>query len=194
MFLSWVTVFLRENEVGSKIAPWLERGQTVLDLGAGTGFISRWLLDRVGVDPTLTDVVDYHNRARGLPFIRLEDPYRVPVADRSFDAVIMLFVLHHVARREDQERLLDEAIRIARNRVVIMEDTPGGRLDRLLNTGWDWLLNQRHRVSTPFTFRSSEEWTRGFKERDLAIVHAGTFRPMWPTLKTYPQSLFVLDR
>src|SRR5207245_9944815 len=74
-----LTMFLRENEVGSKVAPHLERGWTMLDLGAGTGYISRWLKDRTGVRPTLTDVVAYHNRERSLPFITLSDPFSVPV-------------------------------------------------------------------------------------------------------------------
>src|SRR5437867_912234 len=64
-------MFLRENEIGSKVAPWLEPGQTLLDLGAGTGFISRWLRDHTGVRPTLTDVVSYRNRERSLEFVRL---------------------------------------------------------------------------------------------------------------------------
>src|ERR671937_2750979 len=118
-------MFLRENEVGRHVGPWLEPGQTLLDLGAGTGYISRWLRDRVGVRPTLTDVVSYGNRERSLPFIELEEPFSVPVRDGSFDVVMLLFVLHHVERWEDQERLLDEAVRIALRRIVIMEDTPG---------------------------------------------------------------------
>ena len=187
-------MFLRENEIGSKVAPWLEPGQTVLDLGAGTGFISRWLRDHTGVHPTLTDVVSYRNRERSLEFIRLDDPFHVPVPDASFDVVMLLFVFHHVACPEDQERLLDEAVRIARSRIVVLEDTPETRLDLLFNKGWDWLLNQRHRVPTPFTFRRTEEWVRLFKERNLSILHVDTYRPKWPTLMTYPHSAFVLDR
>src|SRR5919204_4714652 len=110
-------MFLRENEVGTKIAPYLERGQTVLDLGAGTGYISRWLRDRIGIQPTLTDVVAYDNRDTSIPFFHLTDPFSVPVQDGAFDAVMLLFVFHHVDRFADQERLLDEAIRVARSRV-----------------------------------------------------------------------------
>jgi ubiquinone/menaquinone biosynthesis C-methylase UbiE len=187
-------MFLRENEVGTKIAPFLERGQTLLDLGAGTGYISRWLRERVGVQPTLTDVVAYHNRERSIPFFHLEDPLSVPVPDRSYDAVMLLFVFHHVDSFDDQERLLDEAIRVTRSRLIVLEDTPEGAIDLLFNKAWDWLLNRRHGVATPFTFRPAHEWIRLFKERDLSVVHAETYRPMWPTLKTYPHSLFVLDR
>lgn len=187
-------MFLRENEVGTRVAPHLERGWSMLDLGAGTGYISRWLADRTGVRPTLTDVVSYHNRERGLPFIELDDPFQVPVADGSFDAVMLLFVFHHVDRFEDQERLLDEAVRIAKRRLVILEDTPHSTVDLAFNKAWDWILNRRHRVPCPFTFRAASAWLDLFKARDLSIVHADTYRPTWPTLKTYPQTLFVLDR
>ncbi|MEX0991814.1 MAG: class I SAM-dependent methyltransferase [Actinomycetota bacterium] len=187
-------MFLRENEEGSKIAPHLEAGQTLLDLGAGTGFMARWLRDRTGVAPTTCDVVEYGNRDRSIPFVLQDDPFRVPVEDSSFDVVLLMFVFHHIESFEDQFRLLDEAIRVARRRVIITEDTPRTRTDRLFNTGWDWLLNWRHGVPTPFTFRGVDEWTQVFKERDLSLTAVETYRPMWPTLKSYPHTLFVLDR
>ena len=187
-------MFLRENEVGSKVAPHLERGETLLDLGAGTGYISRWLHERTGVQPTLTDVVSYHNREKNLPFLTLDDPFSVPVEDESFDVVMLLFVFHHIDRYEDQERLFDEAARIARRRIVIMEDTPETRLDLVLNKGWDWLLNRRHRVPCPFTFRKKSEWVNVFKGHDFDVVHSETYRPIWPTLRSYPHTVFVLDR
>lgn len=187
-------MFLRENEVGGRVAPWLEPGQRVLDLGGGTGFISRWLRDRIGIEPTLMDVVSYGNRDRTLPFVKMEDPLRVPFPDASFDAVMLLFVFHHVATYEEQVLLLEEALRLTRSRLVVLEDTPRTRLDRVMNTAWDWLLNRRHGVPTPFTFRGVDEWTRVFKEHDLSIVGVETYRPKWPTLMTYPHTLFVLDR
>jgi SAM-dependent methyltransferase len=187
-------VFLREDEEGSRIAPWIDAGDSVLDLGAGTGFISRWLRRRTGVRPILADVIPYPNRDRSLPFIHMDDPFHVPVPDGSFDTVLMMFVLHHVADAASQERLVDEALRVCRRRLIVAEDTPATRLDLAFNRAWDWLLNLRHRVPTPFTFRDAAGWTRTFKERDLSILHVETYRPMWPTLKTYPHTLFVLDR
>ena len=187
-------MFLRENEVGNRVAPHLARGSTMLDLGAGTGFISRWLKDRTGVDPTLTDVIAYHNRERSLPFITLDDPFSVPVEDGSFDIVMLLFVFHHIDAHDDQERLLDEAVRIAKQRIVVLEDTPETRLDLAFNKAWDWALNRRHRVPCPFTFRRAGDWLDLFKGRDLSIAHVETYRPTWPTIRTYPHTLFVLDR
>src|SRR5438270_14047569 len=177
-------MFLRENEVGMKVAPHVARGETLLDLGAGTGYISRWLKDRTGVQPTLTDVVSYRNREKDLPFLELRDPFTVPVGDGSYDVVMLLFVFHHVDRRKDQERLLDEAVRIAKRRVVVIEDTPETRVDLAFNKAWDWVLNRRHRVPCPFTFRRADEWLELFKARSLSIAHVETYRPAWPTLET----------
>ena len=187
-------MFLRENEEGRRIAPHLSRGQCLLDLGAGTGFMARWLKQAAGVEPTLCDLVDYHNRDRSLPFILQTDPARVPVPDGSFDVVLLMFVFHHIERWADQEALLDEAVRIARHRIVIAEDTPGSRVDRAFNVAWDWLLNWRHGVPKPFTFRAVDGWMELFTTRDLSVAHAETYRPVWPTLATYPHTLFVLDR
>jgi len=186
-------VSLRDREIGSRVLPHLERGWEVLDLGSGTGRLSRWLRDRAGTRPTLADVVEFGNRVEGLPYVKLEDPLTTPFADGSFDAVLMLFVLHHVPRWEDQEALVAEAARVSRNRLILVEDTPRSRGDRLLNTAWDWALNLRHGVPRPFSFRTVEGWRGVFRRAGLVERASETYRPMWPTLGTYRHTLFVLE-
>lgn len=187
-------MFLRENEVGRRLAPHLQAETDLLDLGSGTGRISRWLASRVGVRPTLADVVEFGNRVGPFPYVRLDDPLVLPFEDRSFHSVMMLFVLHHIERWEDQERLIAEASRVARHRLVVMEDTPRSRLDRGFNVGWDWVLNLRHGVPKPFTFRTAAGWTQLFRRAGLTVGHLETYRARWPTLMTYHHTLFVLDR
>lgn len=184
-------MFLRENEIGGKVARFLEPGWTLLDVGSGTGLISAYLRDRARVEPTLTDLVFYDRT--GLPRIEMSSPTSIPVEDASFDAVMLLFVFHHMERWEDQEALLDEVARVARRRILIIEDTPQSRVDRLFNTAWDWVLNLRHGVPTPFTFRSADEWQRLFTERGLEVVGRDTYRARWPTLMTYRHTMFALD-
>jgi ubiquinone/menaquinone biosynthesis C-methylase UbiE len=185
-------MFLRENEIGDRIAPHLRAGDTLLDIGSGTGLISRWLAAETGARPTTADLVDYGNRVAGLPFIAMDDPVRVPAGDDSFDVVMMLFVLHHMDRWEDQEKLLREAARVARRSVVLIEDTPTSRVDRVFNVAWDWVLNLRHGVPKPFTFRTVEGWRQVFARRGLTVRVADTYRARWPTLMTYHHTLFVL--
>jgi len=186
-------MFLRESEIGGKLAPHLEPGMDVLDLGSGTGRMSRWLAARAGVRPTLADITEFDNRVLGLPYVRLEDPLSLPFPDRAFDAVIMLFVLHHIERWEDQERMVAEAARVARDRLLVIEDTPTSRLDRGFNIAWDWVLNLRHGVPKPFTFRTVEGWRDVFARAGLAVRKTDTYRARWPTLMTYHHTLFVLE-
>jgi SAM-dependent methyltransferase len=187
-------MLLREKEIGGKLAPHLEADMEVLDLGAGTGRISRWLAARVGVRPTLADVTEFDNRTLRFPYVRLEDPLSLPFPDRSFDAVLLLFVLHHIPRWADQERLVGEAARVARRRMLLIEDTPASRSERILNLGWDWVLNLRHGVPKPFTFRTVEGWREVFGRQGLRVHLADTYRAKWPTLMTYHHTLFVIER
>jgi ubiquinone/menaquinone biosynthesis C-methylase UbiE len=186
-------VFLRENEIGERIAPWVEPGMRLLDLGSGTGRIADWLARRRGIQPTMADLVEYPNRTRAYPFLKLDDPVKLPADDDAFDAVMLLFVLHHMPAWDDQERLVEEVARVASRRVILIEDTPLSRIDRAFNVAWDWVLNRRHGVPTPFTFRDVAGWRAVFGRAGLAVRHAETYRPLWPTLGTYRHTLFVLD-
>lgn len=186
-------MFLRENEVGRRVARHLMPGWRVLDYGSGTGLVSRWLSDRRGIQPVLADLVEYRNRRQDLPFIKLDDPFHVPAPDRAYDAVLLLFALHHNPY-EAQGKVLAEAARLAGRRLIVIEDTPFNRVDHAFNVFWDTMLNLRHGVPTPLAFRGVEEWSTMFMEHDLQTVRIESYRPKWPTLMTYHHTLFVLER
>jgi SAM-dependent methyltransferase len=186
-------VFLRENEIGGKVAPWVAPGSSLLDVGSGTGRIARWLARERDVRPTMADLVEFGNRVDDFPFLRMEDPVSIPAGDDAFDTVMMLFVLHHMPDWDDQVRLVREAARVARGRLVIIEDTPLSRVDRAFNTFWDRVLNLRHGVPTPFTFRDVAGWGKVWADVGLPVRASVTYRALWPTLGTYHHTLFVLD-
>jgi hypothetical protein len=185
-------VFLRDHEIGSRVARFLSPGQRVLDYGAGTGLISGWLAAQVGIVPTLADLVDYRNRLRDFAFLKMEEPFQVPAGDGAFEVVMLLFVLHHNPY-EIQSKVLSEAARLASRRLIVLEDTPSSRLELMFNKIWDKVLNIRHRIPTPFTFRSVPEWLPVFMEHGLETAHMESYRPKWPTLGTYHHTLFVLE-
>jgi len=185
-------MFLRDNEIGARVARHIRPGDRVLDYGAGTGLISRWLAHRAHAKPTLADLVDYSNRRDGFPFLHMEDPFHVPAEDGAFDVVLLLFALHHNPY-DAQADVLREGKRLSSSRMVIIEDTPMSRREWAMNAAWDRMLNLRHGVPTPLTFRRVPDWLTMFKEHGLRATAVESYRPMWPTLKTYHHTLFVVE-
>lgn len=96
----------------------------LLDIGTGTGRVLELLAPRVrqalGVDASKSMLALARARLAEGGFahvaVRLADMYRLPLADRSFDIVVLQMVLHHA---EDPDGAVREAIRVL---------APGGHL------------------------------------------------------------------
>src|SRR5271156_4102617 len=96
----------------------------LLDIGTGTGRVLELLAPRVkqalGVDASKAMLALARARLSGPEFahcaVRLADMYRLPLADRAFDTVVLQMVLHYA---EDPAGVVAEAVRVLR---------PGGRL------------------------------------------------------------------
>lgn len=82
------------------------KGEHVLDVGCGTGWLTRWAADRVGptgsawgIDPA-PDMIRYAMQTAGCmhcgAHFKLAAVEALPFADESFDAVVMSLVLHHL--------------------------------------------------------------------------------------------------
>ena len=89
----------------------------LLDIGTGTGRVVELLAPRVrqalGVDASKAMLALARARLSGPGFahcaVRLADMYRLPLADRSFDTVVLQMVLHHA---EDPIGVVREATRV----------------------------------------------------------------------------------
>ena len=96
----------------------------LLDIGTGTGRVLELLAPRVrqalGVDASKAMLALARSRLSGPDFahcaVRLADMYRLPLAEGSFDVVVLQMVLHHA---EDPAGAVQEATRVL---------APGGRL------------------------------------------------------------------
>ncbi|MFF0771598.1 class I SAM-dependent methyltransferase [Nonomuraea wenchangensis] len=97
----------------------------VLDVGGGTGVHAEWLsVD--GYEVELLEPVPRHvKRAARLTGVaaRLGDARRLPVADASQDAVLLLGPLYHLPERADRVRALTEARRALRPGGVVAAAT-----------------------------------------------------------------------
>ena len=78
----------------SLLTPHLGPGASVLDIGCGEGYVLDELQARGVAGVQGVDIVDIR-RNKDYP-CRLYDGQTLPFLDRSFDLVVLSFVLHHV--------------------------------------------------------------------------------------------------
>ncbi len=111
------------------------RGPLVLDVGGSEGALAR-ILVRHGLRVTVLDPSPGPcppPRATGVG-------EAIPVGPGGVDTVLLAFVLHHT---RDPDRVLEEALRVARRRVVILESTYRWRAEGWVLERLDRWLNAR---------------------------------------------------
>ncbi len=101
--------------------------QRILEVGVGTGRIARPLLDR-GFDVTGVDAsagMLAVARRKGLPRLVRGSAYRLPFRDHTFDATLLVHVLHLLDRVPDA---LNEGVRVSRHgvRALVNPGRPRG--------------------------------------------------------------------
>jgi ubiquinone/menaquinone biosynthesis C-methylase UbiE len=125
-----------EKALLSRLWGWLEGGGTLLEVGSGTGYFSRFFsrlgMEILGVDSSLPMLCE---AARlGSPSSILADGHRMPFDDRSFDLVAVVATLAFVA---DPEQVLRETVRVSRRGLLIGALNRASRLGHRLRLATD---------------------------------------------------------
>lgn len=166
------------------IRPYLV-GDSLLDVGAAEGWIGEFARDDLGMEVGLVDVVDLNRSA--LPHW-VYDGRSLPFPDGSFDTVTLLLTLHHCS---DPARVLAEAARVARRRLVVTESVyrtrPGRALLRMMDGGFNG-LRAKGEMPEALRFKTVSQWRELFARQGLACV-----REAWLSRGLHEQRLFVLD-
>jgi SAM-dependent methyltransferase len=169
-------VYSRRTQVLSEmIASSLPEHAQVLDVGCGDGLISA---KAAGLRPDVT-VTGIDVLLRPQTFIEVThfDGQVIPFADKSFDSVVFVDVLHHT---DDPTVLLREAARVARHSIVIKDHTKNGLLAGPTLHFMDWVGNARHGVRIPANYWSRERWKVTFDELGLDVVNWNARVPLYP--------------
>ncbi len=164
-------------------------GSRLLDFGAGEGYVAPALIRLRGGWACSCDVGPFR-RAPG-PYV-VYDGARLPFRDHAFDTTILLLTLHHC---DDAGRVLDEAWRVTRHRLVVTESVVRNRLDRFWLDLLDGRVNARRHggaMNVPLAFRSPEGWRDLFVSRGLRLVETRALGSWWESLVHHPV-LFALD-
>ena len=175
----------------SLVLPHLRTGTSVLDIGCGAGWVADELTRRGVGEIAAVDVVDVR-RVRTLPFW-LYDGVHLPFPDARFDVAMLNFVLHHVPD-ERKVLLLREALRVARRRVFILEDTPTTPIDRFVSRRHGEAYRRRIASTAPFGFLSRGEWAWLFRGMGIQAESRALGRFCRSVLQPFARAAFVLHK
>ena len=134
-------------------------GDHVLDVGCGTGYLPRLLADRVTSEGQVTGLdaspamIGYsrHHAPANCSYVTAE-AQDIPLPDKSFDAVISSFALHHIAPTA-RAAALQEMFRVLRpgGHLLIAEFRPpeGHPVEHFLNAFFGHAMRTGLRESLP---------------------------------------------
>jgi SAM-dependent methyltransferase len=105
---------------------YVRQGDSILDVGCGTGYLSKYLNEMYAVEPMGVDVKDF--REHPISF-RSFDGTLIPFPERAFDHVVISYALHHA---HDPRTLIQECRRVARRSIIVFEDLPDHLFGRLI--------------------------------------------------------------
>lgn len=157
----------------------IKEGQSVIDIGMGNGLIASIVKKRFKADVIGADVIDYNESDITM---KIFDGKNLPFKDNEFDVAIIIETLHHC---DDPIQILREAKRVAK-KVIILEDVHVSRIHKMIMNFYDFMMNVRHGVNTPFNFRSHKEWMGIFERLGLKVMKTVWYRnnPIYSPMKT----------
>ncbi len=138
------------------IGPFLEKKAKIMDLGCGSGEVSKKLLE-LGYLVTSVDVVN-KVKVEGVKVL-VYDGEKLPFGDKEFDKVLLITVLHHVDKYGE---LLREVARVSKE-IIIVEDIYESWWDRINIWFWDSALNLEF-FGHPHHNQSDLGWKKTFEE------------------------------
>jgi ubiquinone/menaquinone biosynthesis C-methylase UbiE len=156
----------------------------LLDIGTGTGRVLELLAPRVkqalGVDASKAMLALARARLSGPDFVhcavRLADMYRLPLADHSFDTVVLQMVLHHA---EDPTGAVQEATRVLASggRLLVIDLTEHDRADLTGKLAHRWPGFSDETINRMFTM-AKVEW------RNPVTIPGPLPIRIWPSVRT----------
>src|SRR5262249_153832 len=149
----------RADRIHAALSKQLGRVESLLDVGCGDGAIARRLGEAAGARRIAG--VDVQLRPECAIEVKEYDGLKLPFADRSFDAVSIVDVLHHCS---EPTTVLKETLRVASRMVLIKDHFAFGPISRRLLYWMDVVGNARDEVFSPGTYFEPQRWVSMIRE------------------------------
>ena len=164
------------------LLPHLTKEEKALDIGTGNGGICHALLaEGRNVQPLDIKDISFFPEVRPLIY----DGTTLPFKDDSFDAALLITMLHHTP---DPEAILMEALRVA-PKLIIMEDIYTNVFQKHLTFFTDSLVNLEFE-GHPHTNRNDAGWKQLFEALNLELISVEYRR----TLVFFKQVVYVVRK
>ncbi|WP_242096536.1 class I SAM-dependent methyltransferase [Sphingomonas sp. CROZ-RG-20F-R02-07] len=164
----------RVRRLAAALADRLPRDARVLDVGCGSGDLAVRIMQ---LRPDLAiEGIDVLVRPETAIPVHGYDGRHIPFDDGTFDAAIVIDVLHHT---DDPEAVLAEIARVAQV-VVVKDHLRDGIAANATLRFMDWVGNAAHGVRLPYNYLSSREWARIWDRLGLGASAFGTRLALYP--------------
>lgn len=163
-----LVLYKRAYSIVSPIQKHVSECRSVIDIGAGSCHITKALKD-AGMEVTPVDVVDMSC----VPGIHSQvyNGKNLPFADNSFDAAVLITVLHHTSNPVE---ILHEAQRVARNLVIVEEDIFDSQIRKYATFVFDSLVNWEW-AGHPHSNNTDSQWKNIFQHLGATLLSVEYF-------------------
>ena len=179
----------RTEKIVNTFDSFINQGEKILDIGAGGGWIGKEIQKRKNAEVTLLDVIDFNQTDLKLV---LYDGKKIPFPDNSSDTSLLIFVLHHCNYPLE---VLKEVKRATRKKIIIIEDIPTSRLNKIFLYLWDIITGLPSLTKPPgenmsFKFKTIPQWQKIFNDLQLKII----FQKQFQSNRLIRHGLFILKK
>lgn len=181
----------RARVLSERISQVLPPKASVLDVGCGDGYVASLIAQRL--PEVRIEGVDVLLREEAYIPVKWFDGRRLPYPQESFDVVMFNDVLHHT---DDPRVLLEEAVRVARQAIVIKDHLEEGMLAGSTLRLMDRVGNRRFGVRLPYRYWRYSQWQKAFEglgaELDLWNERVNLY--CWPFTMLFDRRLHFVAR
>jgi ubiquinone/menaquinone biosynthesis C-methylase UbiE len=185
-------IYQREAErMCRECEEFIKKGSKILDLGCGSAIVAKTLKDFFEAEILGVDIED--KRVVNIPF-QIIDGKNLPFKENEFDLVFISYVLHHA---ENPVKLLKEAKRVSKEKIIIFENLAENFLTKFLNLFHLFTFNlffQKKQKINFANFKESKEWEKIFKNLGLKIIFKKRVFSSFDWLYPVKRIMFVLKK